>query len=97
MISGFTNNLKLFVGKEMQIDEMEYFTKGKPSWFIDTIDPESKFRVSSSFFEKRGIEEVRQVLSWAKTKDNNINHVTTDGFHVYKHSVKRIFFRYGHD
>src|SRR3990167_8839514 len=43
MISKFTDNLNLKVGKELQTDEMEYKTKGKKAWFIDAIDTETRF------------------------------------------------------
>ena len=46
--------------------------------------------VSSSFFKRKGINEIKEVLNLAKSKDSNINHVTSDGFHAYKYSVKRI-------
>ena len=42
-IGNFTDNLKLNVGNEMQVDEMEYKTKGKQSWFIDCIDTKSRY------------------------------------------------------
>lgn len=92
MVGSFTDTLKINTSKSIQVDEMEFFTKGKPTWFIDTIDPESKFMVSSSFFNRRGINEIKEVLNLAKSKDSNINHVTSDGFHAYKYSVKRTFY-----
>ena len=54
MISHFTDNLKLKVGKEIQTDEMQYsrrknhFRKGvDTNWFIDAIDTETRFMVAS--------------------------------------------------
>lgn len=47
IIGGFTDNLKVNSGSEVQIDEMEYSTRGRQSWFIDSIDVKSRFMVSS--------------------------------------------------
>jgi len=50
MISKFTDNLKLQVGKEIQLDEIEYsrrkylHKKGvDKNWFIDCIDTKTRF------------------------------------------------------
>ena len=47
MISQFTNSLKLNVGSELQVDEMEYSRRKyhnkrgvDRNWFIDSIDTE---------------------------------------------------------
>ena len=61
-ISKFTDTLKLQVGKEIQVDEMEYKTKGRKSWFIDCIDTETRFMVSSNFVKMRGQKEIKKVI-----------------------------------
>jgi len=91
-ISKFTNTLKLKVGKEIQVDEMEYKTKGKKSWFIDCIDTETRFMVSSNFVKMRGQNEIKKVIARAKQKtDNKIKICTTDGFTAYSKVVKSVF------
>ena len=91
-ISKFTDTLKLQVGKEIQVDEMEYKTKGKKSWFIDCIDTETRFMVSSNFVKMRGQNEIKKVIARAKQKtDNKIKICTTDGFTAYSKVVKSVF------
>jgi len=91
-ISKFTDTLKLKVGKEIQVDEMEYKTKGKKSWFIDCIDTETRFMVSSNFVKMRGQNEIKKVIARAKQKtDNKIKICTTDGFTAYSKVVKSVF------
>jgi len=82
-------NIKLNVGEELQVDEMEYKTKGKKSWFIDSIDTETRFMVSSNFTEKREQVELKKVLLLAKKKTGEqIKICTTDGYTAYEKAVK---------
>lgn len=54
MISKFTDKIKVNNGKEIQLDEMEYKTKGKQSWFIDSIDTQTRFLLSAEYVKSRG-------------------------------------------
>ncbi|MCK9595691.1 DDE-type integrase/transposase/recombinase [Candidatus Pacearchaeota archaeon] len=91
-ISQFTDNLKLQVGKEMQIDEVEYKTKGKQSWFIDSIDTKTRFMVASNYVKSRGQNELKQVLKLARKKtDNQFETITSDGFLAYPKAVNLAF------
>jgi len=92
MISKFTNDLKLNVGSEMQIDEMEYKVKKQKSWFIDTIDTETRFMVASEFTKTREQKEIKKVMLKAKNKtENQIKICTTDGYFAYNKVVKNVF------
>jgi len=92
-IGKFTDSLKLNVGEEMQTDEMEYKTKGRMAWFIDTIDTKTRFMVASKYGNKRDMRSIRNVLNVAKRKTGNqIKIVTTDGFQVYTNLVRKAFF-----
>ncbi len=83
-------NIKLNVGEELQVDEMEYKTKGKKSWFIDSIDTTTRFMVSSNFTEKREQVELKKVLLLAKKKTGEqIKICTTDGYTAYSKAIKR--------
>jgi len=95
MIGKYTDNLKIKTSRQIQIDEMEYKTKGKPSWFIDVIDPHTKFMVSSGYYKNRGKKEIKEVLLNAKDKDNQIAHITTDGFMAYRNVARKTFSAYG--
>lgn len=92
MIHSFTNKLKIKCGKEIQIDEMEYKTKGKRSWFIDSIDTKTRYMVASEYTKTREQKELKSVLKMAKQKTGNqIKIVTSDGFTAYKKVIKKVF------
>jgi len=92
MIHSFTNKLKIKCGEELQIDEMEYKTKGKKSWFIDSIDTTTRFMVASKFCKTREQQELKFVLETAKNKtENKIKIVTSDGYTAYPKAIKKVF------
>jgi transposase-like protein len=75
MISNFTDGLKLKVGKEIQVDEMEYHRcqehkkKGVvKDWFIDSIDCQTRYMVASKYAKKREQIELKEVLAKVKYK-----------------------------
>ncbi len=93
MIHQFTDGLKLKAGEELQIDEVEYGTKTKKThgWFIDSIDCETRFMVSSNFTKSRGQREIKDVIQRAKDKTGNqIKTYTTDGFTAYPKVIKKV-------
>ena len=57
IISKFTDKLKLKVGREVQVDEIEFHRRKHPkkkqgidkNWFIDSIDTTTKFMVASEY------------------------------------------------
>jgi len=92
MINSFTDNLKLQIGKEIQVDEMEYKVKKQKSWFIDAIDTETRFMVSSEFTKTREQEEIKKVLQIAKNKtEEQVKIVTTDGLTSYPYAIQKTF------
>lgn len=100
MISRFTNRLKINVGSEVQVDEVEFHRrkshiskKGiEKNYFIDSIDPETRFLVASVYGRKRSGKEIKVVMNSIKDKtENQIKVVTTDAFNVYGRIVKRTF------
>ncbi|MFH1431276.1 MAG: DDE-type integrase/transposase/recombinase [Nanoarchaeota archaeon] len=92
MINSFTDNLKLQIGKEIQVDEMEYKVKKQKSWFIDCIDTETRFMVSSEFTKTREQKELKRVITKAKNKTGTqIQICTTDGYTAYKRVIKKVF------
>lgn len=93
-ISKFTDNLKLNVGSELQIDEMEI--GGQKSrhkgWFIDSIDTRTRFVVSSEFAKQREQKELTNVLKRAKKKTGEqIKVVTSDGLLAYPRAIQKSF------
>lgn len=92
VISQFTDKLRLNVGDEIQLDEMEYKTKGKQSWFIDIIDTQTRFMVASDFVKSREKSKIKRMLQTTKQKtEDKIKVVTTDGFLLYREIVKKSF------
>ena len=99
VISKFTNSLKLKVGQEIQLDEMEYSRRKYPNkkgidknWFIDCIDSKTRFMVSSEFVRGREQEEIKQVLKKAKEKtEEQVKVITTDGLLAYPYAIQKTF------
>ena len=100
MISSFTDKLKLQVGNEIQVDEMEYHrrvshkTKKKVAkdWFIDSIDVQTRYMVASKYAKKREQIELKEVLGRVRTKtEGYVTTITTDGYMAYERVVKRTF------
>jgi transposase-like protein len=98
-ISKFTEGLKLQVGKEIQLDEMEYsrrkYSNKKgvdKNWFIDCIDSKTRFMVASEFVRSRKQEEIKQVLKRTKEKtEEQVKIVTTDGLTSYPYAIQKTF------
>jgi len=99
MISQFTDTLKLNVGKEMQVDEMEYhrrkYRKKKgvdKNWFIDAVDCQTRFMVASEYVKHREQKELKNVLKKAKIKTGKqIEVITTDGLLAYPKAIQKTF------
>ncbi|MBU1051680.1 MAG: DDE-type integrase/transposase/recombinase [Nanoarchaeota archaeon] len=100
MISKFTNKLKVTVSGEVQVDEMECHRrishKAKrgidKNWFIDSIDPETKFLISGEYSKTRGKRDIKAVVSKIKERtENQIQMVTTDGLLTYPKVIKSVW------
>jgi len=100
MISKYTNGLKLNVGSEVQIDEVEYHRRkshkaklgNEKNWFIDSICPKTKFLVASDYFKSRGMEEIKSVIKQIKIKTQvQVKVITSDGWKVYPTAIKKVY------
>ncbi|MEK6850735.1 MAG: transposase [Nanoarchaeota archaeon] len=98
MISSFTNRLKLNVGEEVQVDEVEFHRRKNhqqkrgvdKNWFIDSVCPETKFMVSSEYTKTRGQRDINCVISRIKQRTGEqVKMVTTDGLNAYPKVIKR--------
>jgi transposase-like protein/IS1 family transposase len=98
MISNFTNRLKLNVGQEVQVDEMECHRRqcnnqkkgAEKNWFIDSICPDTKVLISSEYAKTRGSVNIKSVMSRIKQKTGSqIQMVTTDGWNAYVKVIKK--------
>jgi len=96
-IGKFTDKLKLNVGSEMQVDEVEYQrrksskSKGiEQNWFIDSMDTETRFIVASNYLKSRGQKGIKQILNSVKQKtENQVKICTTDGYCGYQNIVSK--------
>lgn len=99
VISQFTDRLKLRVGDEIQIDEMEYHRRKHHTkkgvdrnWFIDIIDSKTRFMVSSKYVKNREQNELKSVLKKAKEKTGDqVKVVTSDGLLAYPNAIQKSF------
>ena len=99
IISKFTDNLKLNVGKELQCDEMEYHRRKHhnkkgvdKNWFIDAVCTETRFMVASEYVKNREQKELKNVLGKAKSKTGTqVEVVTTDGLLAYPKAIQKTF------
>ncbi len=86
IISNFTDKLRVKVGSEIQIDEIEL------NWFIDSIDTTTKFIITSEYVKSREKEAIKRILKNIKVKaENEIKMITTDGLTAYENVVKKTF------
>lgn len=98
-IAKFTDNLKIKSSFEVQVDEMrclrrKFHIKGhrgvEENWFIDSIDPATKFLVSSEYSRARGARDIKPVMQNIKDKTGNqIQMVTTDGLNAYPDVIRK--------
>lgn len=100
-ISNFTNKTKLKVGQEAQTDEIEFHrrknhqkgSKGtEKNFFIDSIDPNTKFMLSSEYMKTRSSKDIKTVINRIKERtDTQIKVMTTDGWNAYENPIKKVF------
>jgi len=101
VMSDYTDNLKLNVGKEIQLDEMEYHRrkshkKGSrgidKNWFIDVIDNKTRYMIASKYVKSRSMNELTNVMKQAKNKtEDRVSIVTTDGLLSYPQALRNSF------
>ncbi|MEK6906252.1 MAG: DDE-type integrase/transposase/recombinase, partial [Nanoarchaeota archaeon] len=100
MVSEFTNRLKLNVGSEAQTDEVEFHRRKshksklgtEKNFFIDSIDPTTKFMISSEYMKDRSSKNVKAVMSRIKERtESQIKFMTTDGLRAYPRVIKKVF------
>ncbi len=94
MISKFTDKLKIKVGKEMQIDEVEIGARKSQyhGWLIDSIDTDTRYMVASGFKKKRDLEEAKEILQNAKDKTGNqFEVITSDGWLAYPKAIQKVW------
>lgn len=100
MINQFTDKIKLNIGSEVQVDEVEYQRRISPTqkrgtqtnYFVDSIDTQTRFMVASNYNKDRSGKGIKAVIQKAKDKTGNqIQICTTDGYNAYIDSVKKVF------
>jgi len=100
LIANFTDKLKVKVGSEIQIDEVEFHRRKShkakkgvdKNWFMDSIDTTTKFIITSEYVKAREKETIKRILKNIKVKaENEIKVITTDGLTAYTNVVKKTF------
>jgi len=99
MMENFTDKQKIKASWQLQSDEVEYKrresykTKGiKNEFFIDVIDMDSRYLVSSQYAKDRKNYTLNKVLGKAKQKvGNQVKVISTDGLMGYPRVIKKTF------
>jgi len=90
MVGGYVDSLKVQNSDSISFGEMEYKTKGKQSFFIDVIDMDTRYMLSSGYYRNRGMEELREVLKGARSKSiNKTTKFYTDGLMAYPQVLRK--------
>ncbi len=91
-ISKYTDTLKVDISPSIEVDEMEFKTKGKISWFMDVIDKETRFMVSCNYALSRNPAELTKLIKHTKEISNvEIKNIHTDGLQGYTKSIRKNF------
>lgn len=98
-ISSFTDSLNLHVGREIQVDEMEYHRRKyynkrgvAKNWFIDAVDCKTRFMVASEYVKSRSKKALKKVMQRTKDKtQEQIKVITTDGLNAYPDVISKTF------
>jgi len=99
MMENFTDKQKIKASWQIQSDEVEYkrrisnTSKGIANeFFIDVIDMDSRFIVSSLYSADRKINTLNKVLGNAKRKTGEqVKIISTDGLNAYPRVIKKTF------
>jgi len=100
IMENFTDKQKIEASWQLQFDEVEYKRrishtgKGvKDEFFIDGIDIDSRFLVSSQYAEDRKNPTLNKVLGKAKQRigNSNVKVISTDGLMGYPRVIKKTF------
>jgi len=101
MMENFTDSQNIKASWQIQSDEVEYkrrksHLKGSKGinneYFIDVIDMDSRFIVSSLYSSDRKINTLNKVLGKAKQRTGEqVKVVSTDGLNAYPRVIKKTF------
>lgn len=102
IMENFTDNQKINAGWQLQFDEVEYKrrisgekgAKGIANeFFIDGIDIDSRYLVSSKYEKDRKNHTLNKVLGKAKQRigDSDVKVISTDGLMGYPRVIKKTF------
>lgn len=92
MIGNYTDTLDIKNSESITFDEMSFKTSGEQSWFIDLMDMETRYIISSGYYMNRGYKELYEVLSKARKKSiNETTQFYTDGFLGYPRVLKKTY------
>src|SRR3989344_3993421 len=88
MMSRLTDNLQVENGQELMSDEMEYKRLGRQNWFVDVMDTDTRFIVSSEFIQSRTLDDITRILKHGrKIITKPIKVITTDCLNSYPQAL----------
>ena len=99
MMDNFTDKQKIKAGWQLQGDEVEYKRRAsakqkgiRNEYFIDIIDIESRYIVSSQYAKDRKTYVLNKVYGRAKRKvGNQVKMISTDGLMSYPRVIRKTF------
>lgn len=99
IMENFTDKQKIKASWQLQFDEVEYkrrvshIGKGvKDEFFIDGIDIDSRYLVSSQYATDRKTDTLNKVLGKARQKvGEQVKVISTDGLNAYPRVIKKTF------
>ncbi len=99
MMENFTDKQEIKAGWQLQGDEVEYKRRAsakqrgvRNEYFIDVIDMDSRYLVSSTYQKDRTIPILNKVYRNAKRKvGNQVKIISTDGLMSYPRVIKKSF------
>ena len=99
MMENFTDKQKIKAGWQLQGDEVEYKRRAsakykgvRNEYFIDIIDIESRYLVSSEYAKNRSTYALSDVYGEAKRKvGNQVKVISTDGLVGYPRVIRKTF------
>jgi len=99
MMENFTDKQEIKAGWQLQGDEVEYKRRAsakqrgiRNEYFIDVIDMDSRFIVSSSYQKDRTIPILNKIYRNAKRKvGEQVKVISTDGLMSYPRVIKKTF------
>jgi IS6 family transposase len=91
IVSAYVETLDLTLSGKFHHDETEIKIGGRPAWFWETIDEDTRFLVAHLLTESRRTEDAKKVFSQILRKQRPTA-LFTDGSFAYDDAVRKVFY-----